>query len=217
MLPQWQGNGKATTQSPLRNRRSVGETPTKGSPIVMSTEIAIPGGKVYFREKQTGRGKKLLRAAGISVATNLSEYPELLEPPREGESPEARAERIDALRVRLTPQQAEFLDNIREATVLALLESWTLDKPLPRTVDELESLDEDLYDALLDSVMEIPGAKEDTDFQVVPVSEANKDRPTSGSSDSDGPSDSSAMPGESTTTPGSTGSPTNGDSSIQEP
>lgn len=182
----------------------------------MSKELTLPSGeKAYFREKPTGNGKKKLRGAGISVATNLSDYPELFET-REGESDEDRATRMAAIKMRLTPEQGEFLDVIREATVLALLESWTLDRPLPKTAEELGEIDGDDYDALLDFVMEIPGATKDTDFSVVPPTEANAEDPTSGSSDSDGPSEEVTTDGESITTPGSDGSPTSGDSSTPE-
>lgn len=178
-------------------------------------EVEIPGGLAYFNTKPTGRSKKKIRAAGISAAMALSDYPELFEGPREGESDEDRAARLELVKLRLTPEQAEFRDNMREAVVLAMLNYWTLDIPVPRNTESLEDLDGDLYDALLDAADELETAE--TDFSPVPI-KANgegKESPTTGSSDLQPQSED---PVENLSTPilGSDGSPTDGDSSSPE-
>lgn len=186
----------------------------------MAREVEIPGGKAFFKEKHTGAGKKKLRAAALSAATNLSDYPELFEPGPPNETDEQRTERLaPALAgMRLTPLQAEVWDNMREATVIATLESWTLDGPIPSTIEALENLDGDLYDALLDAVGGVSAQQLETDFSAKPITPgdpASKETPTTGSSDSLSPSEDPAL-NLSTTTPGSDGSPTSGESSSPE-
>ena len=183
----------------------------------MAKEITIPGGKAFFREKYTGRGIKLMRSAGLSAASNLSEYPELFEPARRGESEEERTERLGKIKLRIDPIQAQFWDNMREATVLASLESWTLDLPLPTSTEELEELDGDLYEALLDAVGGMSAKDLETNFnptgeKLDPNSPLDEQSPTTGSESSSGPSSESPLLG-SMETPSTGGSPISGESS----
>ena len=189
----------------------------------MEREVELPvtadspnGGKAFFSEKDTGAGRKKLRAAGVSARMNLAEFPELFEPRREGESEEARAERIEAMRIKLTPEQAEFIDTLKEATVLAQLQSWTLEIPVPKSVAELEALDGDLYDFLLESTVETP----ETDFS--PTGERlrteqplDEQSPT-GASSSSSEASLETPPLTQTPSPSNDGSPSDGEASIPE-
>jgi hypothetical protein len=155
-------------------------------------EVEIPGGKAYFLEKGVdeipGRAVKLIKAAGTAAATQLSEYPELFEEPREGETEEERAERLTGRLsgLRLTTDQAMAWDNLREATVAATLSHWTLDRRPPRTPDEVSALPETLWEALLDSVGGMSAADLEANFD--PTGDPKDEVPTGSSGSSDGPS-----------------------------
>jgi hypothetical protein len=63
----------------------------------------------------------------------------------------------------LSTRQAMAWDNVREAAAVALLKSWTLDRPLP-TLETIGDLPDDLYEALLDEVGGVSAADIETDF-----------------------------------------------------
>ncbi len=150
-------------------------------------EVTIPGGTAHFRERDadeiSGRAVKIMRAAAVAAATTLADYPQLFEPPRAGESDEQREERLneELKGVALSTEQAMAWDNMREATVVALLADWTLERPLP-TLQTIGDLPEKLYDALLDAVGGVSAADLETDFNPGTENDENGEpRPTSGS------------------------------------
>ncbi len=182
-------------------------------------EVPILGGTASFREPGVdaihGDTKKLIRAAGIAAASQLSEYPELFEPAREGESDDQRAERLGTRLegMVMSIDQAMAWDNMREATVIALLKSWTLDRPLP-TMKTLGGDDyADVYDALLESVGGVGATELEADFS--PTKKIDTSTPTDDSGSSNGHS--MADPESPlTTTPGSATAPIAGDVSTPE-
>lgn len=184
-------------------------------------EVEIPDGKALFLERGhdeiPGRAVKLIRAAAASAATQFSEYPELLEAPREGETVEQRTERLTPRLSGLTlnVEQAMAWDNLREASVVALLKSWTLDRPLP-TLATIGTLPEPLYDALLDAVGGISADELVERFEPNPERidpETGEERPTTAFDGSDGVSKAEAE-SPSTSAPESAGENTSTASST---
>lgn len=177
-------------------------------------DVEIPGGTAKFletsgesRDEIPGRAVKLIKAGSMAALTQLSDYPELFEPPRmvrdnesgedRPETPEERSARLDSRLkgMRLSVEQAMAFDNMREATVVALLHSWTLDRRLP-TLETIGDLDGDLYSALLAAAGGMSAAELEENFKE--TGDPHDEVPTGGfGSSSDG---SKASP-QSTRTP----------------
>lgn len=133
-------------------------------------DVEIPGGTATFletsgesRDEIPGRAVKLIKAATMAASTQLADYPEIFAPPIEVEDEETKEKRPETSEerearlapvlkgVRFTTEQAMAFDNMREATVVALLHSWTLGRRLP-TLETIGDLPQDLYEALLGAV-----------------------------------------------------------------
>ncbi len=172
--------------------------------------VPIPGGTANFRERGhdeiPGRSVKLIRAAALAAASELADYPQLFEPPREGETDEQRQERLgESLKdMVLSTEQAMSWDNVREATAVAMLASWSLDRPLP-TLATIGDLPEDLYDALLTAVGGVSAGELETDF----TPKIAKRDPVTGEEFPTGASDASNGPSEATPSNLSTQTPEN--------
>lgn len=157
----------------------------------MKEAVKIPGGTANFRDANDpelpGRSVKILKAAATSAVSHLSDYPELFEPQREGESEEDRNTRLDGRLqgMKLSVDQAMALDNLREATVVATLESWTLDRRLP-TLDTIGDLPAELYNALLEQAGGLSAIQLEENFNA--TKDPNDGAPTGDSGSSDGPS-----------------------------
>jgi hypothetical protein len=161
-------------------------------------EVEVPGGKAYLRERGQdeipGRAIKLIRASAMSAGSQLSDYPELFEDGPKGETDEQRNERLSPVLegMKLSIEQAMAWDNMREASAVALLASWTLDRPLPK-LDTIGDLPEDLYDALLDAVGGVSAAELEVNFEVTnPKAPGYDETPTPGSESSNTPSEPAA-------------------------
>jgi hypothetical protein len=185
-------------------------------------EVEIPGGTAFFREKGKdeipGRSVKLIRAAATAAGSQFAEFPELFEGQRPGESDEDRDARLEARLqgMTLSTEQAMAWDDMREATAVALIASWTLDKPLP-TYKTIGDLDEELYEAILTAVGGMSAAELEVNFDLSDPSHPDyKETPTTASDGSDGLSE-AQVPSESTTTPSTDGGPISGESSSPEP
>lgn len=114
--------------------------------------VDIPGGTATFRDKEDlrGRDRNLIKAASMAASNALQKMPEEVQVGKlEGESEDEAAERLAPLAAAadLTWQESLALLELRQATVIAMLASWTLNKPLP-TMDTMGDLAADLYDAL---------------------------------------------------------------------
>jgi hypothetical protein len=102
-------------------------------------EFDVPGGTVRFREHKevTARGRRHMMLLASEIEPNR--FRMII----------AAADDEAMLReLELTRPERELLLTFPDATILALLESWTLDLPLPRTLDEVGDLPAELYDAL---------------------------------------------------------------------
>jgi len=122
--------------------------------------VEIPGGTASLREPGVdpipGNTKKVMGSAYGSLGSLFPDDPDLFTTLRTGETAEQRQESVEAKMKdkALTPAQVAGLITVREATVVGLLKSWTLDLPLP-TLDTIGGDDyAEVYDALLESVSE---------------------------------------------------------------
>lgn len=143
------------------------------------TTVDIPGGTATFRDKlTTERHRRPIKRAAFRAAGAISKLPQ--ERPDEGGIKELLAA------LPLTRDEADSLLDLYDATILAFLESWTLDRPLPTCEDDLLDLDSEVYDALQDaaSKLQTPDAVADTDFSPVPKEPEDH---TGNSSDSEQP------------------------------
>lgn len=121
----------------------------------MSKTIDIPGGQATLRDPNElkVRQRRLIEAARADLAISMSKItPELLESAQ-------GADREDAARLgrEMLAQGVNFgtedwrrIWAFQDATIIALLESWTLPDALP-TMETIEDMDEVVYDVLADA------------------------------------------------------------------
>ncbi len=166
----------------------------------MTTMVEIPGGTALLRESKElrGRDRNLVKAAAMAAADALAKMPEEVQKGKQDdESDEDAAVRLAAAMadVHLTWQESLSLLELRQATVVASLISWSRDEKLP-TMETIGDLEADLYDALDTAIGGVSGAVGATDFDPTP-------NPKDGSPTGDsGPFDMPSMGGpESPSTP----------------
>lgn len=163
----------------------------------MPTTVKIPGGEAVLREPEEmrGRDRLVVKAAAVAASAALAKVPDGVYEERPGESSEDRDKRLREAFEDVDWDYAEALaiQELRQATVVARLVSWTLPEPLP-TMGTIGDLPGDLYDALVEAA----GGEVSlgTDFEATP----DRDRPTGGSNDSAGLSTGAAETVESTPT-----------------
>lgn len=152
----------------------------------MTTQVEIPGGFAILREQNElrGRDRLLIKAAAMAAAPAIEKMPDTVrEGQQEGESEEEAQTRIasEVGSLQLTWQESMALLELRQATMIACLKSWTLNLPLP-TMDSVGDLDADLYDALDTAIGGVTTAvAAATDFEPQP----GQENPTGNSKSSD--------------------------------
>lgn len=120
----------------------------------MSVTIEIPGGQATFRELlDTERQRRPLKLAAAAAASAIAKLPD-------DDAEGSVRDRLAALP--LSVAEAQSLMDLYDATIVAYLQSWTLDRPLPDT-DGLLDLPPDLYDALVEAASKLKAPSE-TDF-----------------------------------------------------
>lgn len=147
--------------------------------------VQIPGGTALLREKgdlKQGH-RRLIETAALAAGDVLH---------RLGENPPK--EQLAAMR--LSWEDSEAVLRLQDATILAVLDSWSLADPVP-TMATLGEMDTDLYDALAQATKSL-GAEvaKETDFSFSP----DHSSPTGGSAPSNTPSTAGSEPA-STPTP----------------
>jgi len=180
----------------------------------MTTRVELPGGFAILRDQEElrGRDRNLIKAAAMAAGPAIEKMPDAVsEGKLEGESEEDMQARLGSEMgdVHLTWQESLALLELRQATVVAVLQSWSLPDPLP-TMETIGDLPADLYDALDAAIGGLPTAiAAETNFDAQPGTK----NPTGSSRSSDGPSTDGATPqlipstpsdGESTATESST-------------
>lgn len=118
-----------------------------------TTVVDIPGGTATLRDpaELKERHRRLLQTAMIPLAKLFQQLPEGLLEQSSGRGPEAeiaraKAERLMAAAV-TTRQEGTAFAEMGDAVIVALLEDWTLDAPLP-TMDTILDLEPPVYAAL---------------------------------------------------------------------
>ena len=141
----------------------------------MTTKKDIPGGFAIFRDTDElrARDRNLVKAAAMAASSAIQKLPESVqEGPKEGETPEDAAVRLEPMMesVNFTWQESLALIELRQASVVAMLQEWSLDKPLP-TMETIGDLDPDLYDALDAAIGGVTAVAASVDFDPQPPGE----------------------------------------------
>jgi len=94
-------------------------------------QIDIPGGTATLRDTLTIRERRAIQRIALDAM--------------------GLANQLTSDSVALQPKDAELLmttqDKMADATLVAYLQAWSLDKPLP-TLDTIDEMDGDVYDAI---------------------------------------------------------------------
>lgn len=175
--------------------------------------VELPGGytaTLRDPDEMLGKGKRVMRSAILAAAALYARVPALAEGRREDESDDEYGIRVaeDIGKAHLSPTDLEALERLREASVVALFESWT-HPTVPPTMETLGDLDGDTYDALLAGVGAIPKV----DQVGIVSSDPNSPTNDSGSSNSGTEADPESPQ---TQTSSADGTPTSGESPSQE-
>lgn len=138
----------------------------------MSTIVELRGGVAVLRDdaELSNREVKHLRRAAktaTSIALKLRELGYIEDNP----------ESFEVISL-LPDEEYENLDLFQRTCVIVRLESWTLDRPLPETVDEVDDLPLDIFNVLTAAAADI---KLSDDFSLEGASDPKAD--TEGSDD----------------------------------
>lgn len=150
--------------------------------------VQIMGGTALIREQADlrGRDRMLIKAAAMAAASAIEKMPDSVrEGQQEGETEEEAQKRMaqEVGALDLTIGESMALLELRQATMIACLDSWTLNLPLP-TFDNVGDLPADLYDALDAAIGGVTTAvAAAVDFEPQP----GQENPTGSSSSSDAP------------------------------
>jgi hypothetical protein len=108
--------------------------------------LDIPGGKATFREKDelTVAGQRAIAKATRHVPRNLVEPTE----PAEGEDAPKIELDLMGFPVDFGDDELEAAWMFNDTLILVSLDSWTLDRPLPKTREDLGELPSPLYAGL---------------------------------------------------------------------
>jgi hypothetical protein len=94
-------------------------------------QIDIPGGTATLRDTLTIRERRAIQRIALDAM--------------------GLANQLTSDSVALQPKDAELLmttqDKMADATLIAYLQAWSFDKPLP-TLDTIDEMDGDVYDAI---------------------------------------------------------------------
>jgi len=101
--------------------------------------VTIEGGTADVREGPdiTVRQKRIVESAAVGASHALSKLP----------SDQKALENLSIQDLNLTKDEADTVYALQDATIVASLASWTLDKPLP-TLDTIGDMSQGLYDEL---------------------------------------------------------------------
>ena len=121
-------------------------------------EVSIPGGTATLREREdlSERNRRLVKTRGLAASAVITRLQKAVE--------DANGQEPDPESLQISASEAEVTLDVQDAVIVALLASWTLDRPLP-TMDTVQDLPGDLYDALAKETADL-GAEvaTETDF-----------------------------------------------------
>lgn len=116
----------------------------------MSRKIEIPGGFASLRAPQDVKQKarRRLEMASIKASPIFGKINEARRVASEKRGRDVDPSEISLIDLGLSPEEFDALYEVQTATILAYLESWTLERDLPASADDLDDLPSGLYDAL---------------------------------------------------------------------
>lgn len=119
-------------------------------------EVAIAGGTAVLKDREslTNREVKEIRRASRSAAGIVAKTAGFNQ-----ENPETWK-----VMASLTEEDDEFLDLMQRTAILKRLQSWTLDRPIPTNVEEINELPIGVYEPLATAAVDI-GMKETLDIE----------------------------------------------------
>ena len=108
--------------------------------------VTIPGGTACLRENTEIkiRHRRLIETAAVAAAQIMAK----IDPEK------VKAGLLDMAALDVTRQEADRLYEVQDATIVAVLDSWTLPMPVP-DMDTIGDLDPDVYQALADASKDI--------------------------------------------------------------
>lgn len=115
--------------------------------------VEIPGGTATLRESDDLRAMDadlIEEFATVCAPAFAKMPPEVMEGKKDGESDEEAMLRLAPLMasVQFSREEARALLQLRRASVIACLESWTRPEPVPTSVEELGRLPRSVVEAL---------------------------------------------------------------------
>lgn len=116
----------------------------------MSRIIEIPGGSATIREPKDvkQRARRRLELASILASPIFTRINEARKDRERELGHEVKPEDVSLIELGLSRDDFDAMYEVQTATILAYLESWTLDRELPRSAEDLDDLPSELYDAL---------------------------------------------------------------------
>lgn len=158
----------------------------------MSYTITIPGGSAELFEKHelTPRRQKPVKSLiyrADELMNKMANVRTVVSPSGEVDENPDLPEGV----LVLSAEEADMLLDIEYASAWATLKSWTIDLPLPRSVDEFMDVPSPIADAIAAGAKRIKGAVTD-DFEPTEASLENPDSPTGASVDSVTPTEATA-------------------------
>ena len=140
----------------------------------MSTTVDIPGGQAVLRDKLKQRQRRELEIAMFAIESVVEKLQTAGVKIEAGMKPQD----VDTSGVKFTAQEARAMLDFQDATILAFLESWTLQQPVPTTAEQLGDVDTDVYDALAEATRGLGAGAVDVSENPAPESPTG---PSSGS------------------------------------
>lgn len=155
----------------------------------MPTTVDIPGGtaEILDRSELTARRQRAIEVIALlsaPVVKKVQAAGKAVTPDGEtviapGVDPNAAEDALAA--VHLTEDEAALFFKIQDASIYAHLLSWTLDRPRPETVDAVQDLPLNVYEALREAVTKATQGDPAESFEPNDASVENPNSP-SGSS-----------------------------------
>ena len=146
----------------------------------MSRVVEIPGGSATIRGKDEvqQRARRRLEAALIDVGPAFKKINDKRREMAREKGMEVAPEEVNLSDAGLTREDFDAMYEMQTATILAYLQSWSLEREMPKTQEELDDLPVGLYDALRAATVPegADAVVERVDFEPHP----DADRPTEG-------------------------------------
>lgn len=155
----------------------------------MPITVDIPGGTadLYQRNELTARRNRAIEVVALqssSVVAKVQKAGAATTPTGEVVTADANQAAADALaNVELSEKEAAVFFRIQDANIYAYLKSWTLAEPLPETIDAVQDIPLDVYEALREHVNKVTAPVPAESFEPNDASLENTESPSGSSGD----------------------------------